>query len=67
MYTVLESGGYVEVCVQTNSTSDILPSGGFVTFSVDVTASTAGERHYLTQNNTPLTQGSSCCPPLLAI
>ena len=49
MYMVVESGGYVEVCVQTSSSSDILSSGGFVTFSVSVTASTAGERQLLTQ------------------
>ena len=44
MYTVVESDGYVEVCVQVNSDVGSLPSGSFVTFSITVTPSTAGEK-----------------------
>ena len=44
MYTVVESYGYVEVCVEANSDVGSLSSGGFVTFSISVTPSTAGER-----------------------
>lgn len=47
MYTVAECGNFVEVCIQTNSSSGILSSGGFVTFSVSITPSTAGERRLL--------------------
>ena len=44
MYTVLESSDYVEVCVEVNSAVGSLPSGSFVTLSVSVTPSTAGEK-----------------------
>lgn len=43
MYSVVESGGSVEVCVQAESGTVSLSSGGFVTFSISVTPSTAGE------------------------
>ena len=44
MYTVVESYGYVEVCVLANSDVGSLSNGGFVTFFISVTPSTAGER-----------------------
>ena len=43
-YTVVESNGYVEVCVEVNSGVGSLPSGSFVAFSISVTPSTAGEK-----------------------
>ena len=44
MYTVVESAERVEVCVRMQSGSASLPIGGFVTFSVSITPSTAGEK-----------------------
>ena len=44
MHTVVESDGYVEVCVEAKSDVGSLSSGGFVTFSISVTPLTAGER-----------------------
>ena len=41
---MVESGDSVEVCVQMRSGSASLPSGGFVTFSVSITPSTAGKK-----------------------
>ena len=43
MYTVVESDGHVEVCVEAKSDVGSLSSSGFVTFSISVTPSTAGE------------------------
>jgi len=48
MYTVVESDGYVEVCVQISSGSGTLVSGAFAAFSVSVETSTAGERVFNT-------------------
>ena len=51
MYTVIESNGYVQVCVEANSNIGSLSSDGFVTFFISVTPLTAGERVYVTYYN----------------
>ena len=46
MYTVVESTGSVEVCVQAENGTVSLSSGGYVTFSISVTPSTAGKTYH---------------------